>query len=348
MKLTATPLTLHIATCILNYNGLHWLQQFLPTLLLTTYPQHQLVIIDNASTDGSKEWTISHYPQIQWVELAVNAGYAGGYNQGLKQVKADVFVLLNNDVSVTPNWLEPIAEMFVQNPNIAAIQPKILDFKNPNSFEYAGASGGFIDKLGYPFCRGRIFNTLEENKEQYQTPMPIMWATGACFCVRASAYQQAGGLDELFFAHMEEIDFCWRLQRLGYQIWAQPKSTVYHVGGGTLPTGNANKVYLNFRNNLYMLYKNLPISKSIWVLIQRFIWDEAAAFKELCTGNPAYWLAVQKAWWHFITLKKSKLLQVNAPKSWPAQGKYNKSILWQYFIKGRKTFKALNQQGFTK
>jgi GT2 family glycosyltransferase len=334
---------MNVAVCILNFNGAKYLQEFLPTVLATTYKPLQIVVIDNASTDNSYAIVTQHAPNVQWLPLNKNYGYAEGYNQGLAKVTADVFVLLNSDVAVTPNWVEPIIQLMQDQPTIAAVQPKIKSYAQKNSFEYAGAAGGYIDKLGYTFCRGRIFDRVELDNGQYNTASPIMWASGAALFVRSEYYKNAGGLDGLFFAHMEEVDLCWRLQRMNKKIWYEPNSEVYHVGGGTLPAGNERKVFLNFRNNLIMLLKNLPFSALLWVFPLRIALDGVAAWQALLTkGDFKFFKAVAKA--HFAVfgyLFKNKTTKYGFAKAWPNEGLFKRSIVWQYFINKTKEFSQL-------
>ncbi|MDG2060022.1 MAG: glycosyltransferase family 2 protein [Flavobacteriales bacterium] len=265
-----------IAVVILNWNGKHWLEKFLPNVI-----QHsndaEVIIADNNSSDDSIKFLEENYPNIRIIQNDGNYGYAKGYNLSLKQINAEYFVLLNSDIEVTKYWISPIISLMDSDRTISACQPKILDYNNKNKFEYAGASGGFIDNLGYPFCRGRIFDYLEEDKGQYNDTTEIFWATGACLFVRASHFFEINGLDEDFFAHQEEIDLCWRFKNKGYKVFVEPKSKVYHVGGGTLNVDSPYKTHLNFRNNLYMLFKNLPLSSLFKIIPIRLILDGVAA-----------------------------------------------------------------------
>ena len=242
-----------VAVVILNWNGRFFLEKFLPSVYNSSYPNLEFVIGDNASTDDSVVFVQENYPSVKILTNKTNLGFAGGYNAILKRVEADYYVLLNSDVEVTQNWIEPVIDYMESYPDIVAAQPKILAYHEKNKFEHAGAAGGFIDKYGYPFCRGRIFNDVEEDNGQYNTPMEIFWATGAALFIKSTAWKASGGFDDDFFAHMEEIDLCWRLKRMGYRIGYVGESVVYHVGGGTLNTSNPKKSYLNFRNNLVML-----------------------------------------------------------------------------------------------
>ncbi len=294
----------HVAVVILNWNGRKHLESYLPSVLQTQYPHHQIWVIDNASTDDSVSWLQkNHSNAVKQVHLKSNGGYAGGYNQGLKQIEADIYVLLNSDVEVTPNWLEPVVERFVSNPNVAAIQPHILDWRNRDRFEYAGAAGGYIDALGYPFCAGRLFEEIEQNNGQFDAPKSIFWASGACMFIRSAAYWQVGGLDERYFAHMEEIDLSWRLHHAGYTLQQEPKSVVYHLGGGSLAYGNPRKTFLNFRNSLITLQKNLPAAEMPWKVLARLVLDFPAALKFLAHGSLGDFWAVARAHWSFFGMQ---------------------------------------------
>jgi len=328
-----------VAIVILNWNGIHFLQQFLPfTVKYSNYP---IIIADNASSDDSIHFIQQNYPNITIIPLNSNKGFAEGYNLALKQINAQYYILLNSDIEVTPNWIDPIIELMDADQSIAVCQPKILSFHNKQYFEYAGAAGGFIDKLGYPFCRGRIFQHLEPDNNQYNDNIQIFWATGACMFVRADMFHLVNGFDPDFFAHMEEIDFCWRIKKLGYKIMYSANSTVYHVGGGTLPKINPRKTYLNFRNNLTLLLKNLPASSIPKILAIRLVLDIIAAISFLIKGFHKDALAVLKAYISFYSnlthhLKKR---QKNTPR---VNHIYNKSIVWQYYIMKNKTFNKLN------
>ena len=269
-----------IAVVVLNWNGKDWLEKFLPYLVEHS-KEAKLFVADNNSSDNSISFLKNTYPEIHIIQLKSNHGYAKGYNDALKQIKAEYFVLINSDIEVTKDWLNPIINLMDKNHLISACQPKILDYNNKDTFEYAGASGGFIDYLGYPFCRGRIFNKLEKDDGQYNEITEVFWATGACLFVRSSHFNAIGGLDNDFFAHQEEIDLCWRLKNKGYKVMVEPKSIVYHVGGGTLNTGSPFKTYLNFRNNLSMLFKNSSIINLVTILPIRLILDGVAAITML-------------------------------------------------------------------
>lgn len=330
---------------ILNWNGRRWLEQFLPGVLQHS-PEAQVVVADNASTDNSIRFLQDHFPQVRLIQLSENHGFCEGYNLALQQVQANYYVMLNSDVEVTHDWLTPMVALLESNEQIAACQPKIKSFHQRSHFEYAGAAGGFLDAYGYPFCRGRLFDTLEEDKGQYDDTRPVFWATGACLMVRANAYWQAGGLEKAFFAHMEEIDLCWRLQNLGYQIYYQGHSTVYHVGGGTLPKANPRKTFLNFRNGAALLYKNLARKELNQILYTRLVLDGVAAAQFFLKGQ---WKEVDAIWRaHRAFFEMKKYLQEHR-RSHPEQketaqlpGWYPKSVVWQYFVKGKKTYRELD------
>ena len=332
-----------VALVILNWNGKHFLEKFLPSVLASGYENLSIIVADNASSDDSISFLQKNYPSLKIIFNNVNEGFAKGYNTALKQVSADYYILLNSDVEVTQGWIGPIICLMENNKAIAACQPKILSFENKNKFEYAGASGGWIDKLGYPFNRGRIFDFCENDEGQYNNTAEIFWATGAALFVRASIFHQLNGFDEYFFAHQEEIDLCWRMQRAGYKIFVVPDSVVYHVGGGTLPAGNKRKVFLNFRNNLVMLAKNLPFAEKIWKIPFRISLDNLAGWHALIKGDFITFKAIQKAHFYFLTwiLKRKKENQFNKKKLRMLDGTYSGSIVWQYFIKKRKTFSEI-------
>jgi len=269
-----------IAIVVLCWNGKQFLADFLPYVLKTTYPNFDIYVADNASTDDSVVYIENHFADVRLIQLQKNEGFAEGYNKALKQITADYYVLLNQDVEVEPGWIEPVIQLMESDEKIAAAQPKIKAFHNKTLFEYAGAAGGFIDKYGYPFCRGRMFDEIEKDKGQYNQPSEIFWATGACLFVKSELYHNLGGLDKHLFAHMEEIDFCWRAKNAGYKISYCPKSTVFHVGGGSLPQGNPKKTYLNFRNNLIIMVKNLPFWRLLYIIPLRLLLDHIAAYKE--------------------------------------------------------------------
>ncbi len=334
-----------VALVILNWNGNDFLEKFLPSVIQYNSFNSQIIVADNASTDNSIHFLTANYPQIKIIKNTVNGGFAKGYNDALKQVIAEYYVLLNSDVEVTSNWIEPIIKLMDEDISIAACQPKIRSYSKKNYFEYAGAAGGFIDKYGYPFCRGRIFENIEEDKGQYNDTREIFWATGACLFIRSQFFHKAGGFDEDFFAHMEEIDLCWRLKNFGYKIMYSADSTVYHVGGGTLNKTNPNKTFLNFRNNLMLLFKNLPPHNFFLIILIRFKLDGLAGFKFLFSGQFSHFIAVIKAHFSFYasfgkTFKKRKLLKQQIKHYTTAV--YLHSIIADYYLRGKKTFKEID------
>lgn len=335
-----------VAVVILNYNGENFLKKFLPTLLQNTPPETQIVVADNASTDGSIEVVKKNFEQVKVILLNKNYGFAEGYNQALKQVNAKYFVLLNSDVEVTENWLPPLIQL-LEKENIVACQPKVLAFNNKESFEYAGAAGGFIDRFGYPFCRGRIIGNLEIDKGQYDDEIKVFWATGACMAIRAELFHKVDGFDGDFFAHMEEIDLCWRLQKLGYTIAYTSKSVVYHVGGGTLAKSNPFKTYLNFRNGLSMLYKNWPENGLYITIFIRLVLDGIASLGYLTKGQFGDFFAVIKA--HFAFYASIKALKLKRVKLLDSAIKYQnnekisyKTLIYEYFKSTKLNFSGMN------
>lgn len=328
-----------IAIVILNWNGEKLLERFLPSVVNFS-EEATIYVIDNASNDQSVNYLKTNFPTVSIIQNKSNGGYAKGYNEGLKQLKEDLFILLNSDVAVTKNWLLPILETFKNQPDIIAAQPKILDYKNKEYFEYAGAAGGYIDALGYPFCMGRIFNTLEKDENQYDTPSTIFWASGACLAIKKDAFWGVEGFDEDLFAHQEEIDLCWRLQSLGGVIKNIPKSKVYHFGGGTLSDSNPKKTFYNFRNSLLILLKNRKGS-SVWLLILiRLVLDGIAGIKFLLKGKTNHFTAILKAHLSFYKFLPKYLKK---RKRWASSYSYayTTSIVLQYFIKKRDTFQKI-------
>lgn len=336
-----------IAIVILNWNGVDMMRRYLTDVVNYSIVDNAVVYVaDNASTDDSVEMLRSEYPQVKVILLEKNWGFAEGYNKALSQIAAEYYVLLNSDVKVTHHWLQPLVEFMDAHRDVAACQPKLLSIIDTDSFEYAGACGGFIDLYGYPFCRGRVFNTIERDKGQYDTAMPILWATGACMMIRSSDYWNAGGFDGRFFAHNEEIDLCWRLRLLGRKVYCIPDSAVFHLGGGTLPKSNPMKTYLNFRNNLTMLYKNLPDRELRKVMRMRFWLDWLAALQMLVLGRSiGDFKAVIKARMAFKAWKNDfrhdrETIQSTA-KVDAVPERICISILWQYYIKRNKTFRQI-------
>ncbi len=329
-----------VAIVILNWNGKQFLEKFLPSVTTSAYPNKKIIVADNASTDDSVIFLQQQYPQVQIIQNKSNEGFAKGYNTALKQVQADYYVLLNSDVEVTSNWIGPVIELMESDISIAACQPKILAYDNKNKFEYAGASGGWLDKFGYPFMRGRVFDICEMDTGQYDTVQQCFWASGAALFVRAKVYHEMGGLDEFVFAHQEEIDLCWRIQLAGYKVIVQPSSVVYHVGGGTLPRGNSLKTFLNFRNNLIMLSKNSPVGTAFWKIPVRMILDALSAWRGLMSGDGGYFIAIFKAHRDFIGwllwYRKKSVFPVK--KDGKLGGWYNGSVVWAYFVQKKKTF----------
>jgi len=334
------------AVVILNWNGRELLERFLPSVISYTIRQDiEIVVADNCSTDDSVNFLENSYPEITRILLDENYGFAEGYNRALRQVSADYFVLLNSDVEVTPDWLFPLIHHLNNNPEVAAIQPKILAQRNKERFEYAGASGGFIDKYGYPFCRGRIFGVVENDNGQYNNPCEVFWTSGACMIIRAEDYFANGGLDSSFFAHMEEIDLCWRLNARGRKLICMPASVVYHVGGATLNEESPRKTFLNFRNNLLMLYKNLPDGSLKKVLQVRLFLDYLAALHLLMKGKIANAKAVLSAYKEFRKIKDSyneaRIENMKKATRQNISTIYNKSIVVGFYFKGKKLFSKL-------
>ncbi len=324
-----------IAVVILNWNGEKLLEQFLPSIVKYS-PEADIYLADNASTDDSVSYVKAFFPSVKIIKNDSNLGFAGGYNEALKSVDAAIFALVNSDIEVTENWLKPIIETFENEPNTAIIQPKILDYKRKEYFEYAGAAGGFIDKFGYPYCRGRIFDTLEKDNGQYNDNCEIFWASGACFFIRSSVYKELKGFDADFFAHQEEIDLCWRAINNGHTIKYNSQSVVYHVGGATLQQGNPMKTFLNFRNSLLMLTKNLLRKNMYWILFCRLVLDGIAGIQFLFQGKFKHLLAIIKAHFAFYSLftvhfkKRGKFQTANYYGT--------KSIVFQYYLKAGKVF----------
>lgn len=319
-----------IAVVILNWNGILLLEKFLPSLLKYS-AEATIYVADNASTDDSISFVKAFFPAVQIVKNDSNLGFADGYNQALKYIDAEIYALVNSDIEVTENWLQPIIKMFESEPNTAIIQPKILDFKRKEYFEYAGAAGGFIDQYGYPYCRGRIFDALEKDIGQYDDHCQIFWASGACFFIRSQVYKDLNGFDGEFFAHQEEIDLCWRAFNKGNKIKYNSESVVYHIGGATLQQGNPKKTFLNFRNSLLMLTKNLPKEQLYKILLGRMLLDGIAGIQFLVQGKPKHFFAVLKAHWSFYGLFMAYYKKRN---KFQHTEYYNvKSIVYLYFIR---------------
>lgn len=330
-----------IAVVILNWNGRKMLERFLPSVTQHTTGEAEVIIADNGSTDDSIAFLKEHYPSLRLILMDKNYGFAEGYNKALSQIEADYYVLLNDDVEVTPGWTEKVVQLMESDPQIAIAQPKLMMYDQRDTFEYAGGAGGFIDSYGYPFCRGRLFSTLEQDHGQYDDPREIFWASGAAMYVKAAVWKEMGGLDGDFFAHMEEIDFCWRCKNQGYKVVYCPDAVVFHVGGGTLPKSSPFKTQLNFRNNLSMLYKNLPDNRHGRVLALRFILDWVAALSFLLKGNVGEFRAVFKAHKQYRAWKpslKAKRARLNPHE---VSCVYDGKILIDYHFRGKKHFSQL-------
>lgn len=334
------------AVVILNWNGLSFLKMFLGNVVSKSAGDETVIYVaDNGSTDGSCEWIVQNHKDVRIIRLDKNHGFAGGYNLALSGIDARYFVLLNTDIEVTDGWLLPLIEYMDDNPDVASCQPKILSWKNRDSFEYAGAAGGFIDKFGYPLCRGRILSHVEKDAGQYDSLIDIFWSSGACMAVRSELWKKCGGFDADFFAHMEEIDLCWRFHRLGYRVSFIPESSVYHVGGGALPYNSPFKTYLNFRNSIFLLYKNLPDKNFSSRMFFRKILDGIAALFFLFKGDPKSFSAVWKAHKDARRCKgqlreKRETIKTTGNNE-PSKFIVNKSIVFEFYIKGHKTFTSL-------
>ncbi|RCH55889.1 glycosyltransferase family 2 protein [Mucilaginibacter hurinus] len=340
-----------VAVVILNWNGIKHLQQFLPSVLTSTWKNLEIILGDNGSTDGSVEYVRSLYPSVTIIQNDANYGFTGGYNRVLSQVEADYFVLLNSDIEVQPGWIEPVISLMEGDNLIAAAAPKVKSYQHRDKFEHAGAAGGFIDSFGYPFCRGRMFYEIEDDHGQYEQSGEIFWATGAALFIRKRCWDEAGGFDERFFAHMEEIDLCWRLKNIGYKIMYCAQSTVYHVGGGTLNTENPFKTYLNFRNNLLLLKKNLPFGRSVFVIGARYCLDLVALLRFLSEGKRKDAWAVSKAHQNFArnVFKREKNTRFVNKGSWQTSaltGMYKGSIVAEFFVKKKRKFSDLTDKCF--
>lgn len=333
-----------VAIVILNFNGKHLLQRFLPSVFAATYPNKTIWIIDNFSTDESVNFLRAGYPEVKIVLNKENFGFAEGYNQGLLQINATYFILLNNDVEVTPGFIEPVINLMEADTTIAFAQPKLLNIKQPDTFEYAGAAGGTIDGIGYPFCRGRILESIEKDEGQFNDDAPVFWATGACMFSRASAYKELSGLYAFFYMQNEDIDLCWRAQNRGYKIVACGQSVVYHIGGGSLAWKNSRKIFYTFRNNLVMITRNMPVARLVWVIPLRMVTDALAALRYLIYGKWSAGFAVIKgifAYWKWL------LFDTTAFK-WPRKrgllnlhGVFRGTIVWQYFVNGKKKYQNI-------
>lgn len=334
------------AVVILNWNGIGWLKKFLETTMRFSGSNDTMVYLaDNGSTDGSMEWAAQKNGPIGLIQLNANHGFAGGYNLALSRIAAKYFVLLNSDAEVTEGWLRPLTDFMDNNPDVAACQPKIKSYNNKDYFEYAGAAGGYIDKFGYTFCRGRIFEKVEKDAGQYDNTADIFWASGACMMVRSDAWKKCGGFDDDFFAHMEEVDLCWRFHLAGYRVACVPESVIYHAGGGTLPYDTERKTYLNFRNNLFLLYKNLPESKLKKIILLRKILDGIAATMFLLKGHPESFIAVRKAHKDFdksiisLRTKRETVKRLTLPET--GNHLLNISIVSRFYLRGQRIYSSL-------
>lgn len=333
-----------VAIVILNWNGQKFLEQFLPSVFNSLYQNLEIIVGDNDSTDESLNFLKNNYPKVKVIRNEKNFGFAEGYNKVLKQVEADYFVLLNSDVEVTPNWVQPVIDLMENDENIAIAQPKIKSYYKKTHFEYAGAAGCFIDYLAYPFCRGRIFDTVEEDLGQYDDDREIFWAAGCALFIKSKIWKRINGLDETFFAHMEEIDLCWRAKNLGYKVMYCGSSTIYHVGGGTLNAESPFKTYLNFRNNHYLIKKNLPPSKANFLIPLRFCLDFLALLKFIVDGKWRNAMAISRAHRHVVKALLMKRIKYNKDVSQNPNlaGIYTSSIVWHYFANSKKKFSDLN------
>ena len=336
------------AIVVLNWNGIGFLRKFLGTLVRNSSSGGTVIYVaDNGSMDGSAEWIEGNFGAVKVIRLNENFGFAGGYNKALEQIDAKYYVLINSDIEVTENWLEPLTGFMEKNPDAASCQPKILSYNKKDHFEYAGAAGGFIDKYGYPFCRGRVFDITEADKGQYETEADIFWSSGACMIVRSEAWKKCGGFDADFFAHMEEIDLCWRFHRTGYRVCYIPGSIVYHVGGGSLPYDSPFKTYLNFRNSLFLLFKNLPDKGLHSILFRRKLLDGIAAMMFLLKGNFRSFRSVWRAHMDYYKSNNNLKLKRSEAKGTGKEiipGILNKSIVFEFYVRGNKTFDILTRK----
>jgi len=347
-KVEAKP---SVAVVILNHNGKQYLQRFLPSVLASTYPNFRTVVADNGSTDGSLDFLHSAFPSVETLDLVDNHGYAAGYNLANTQVTADYLILLNSDVEVTPGWIEPMIDLMERDKSVAACQPKLKDHQHKELFEYAGGAGGWIDNLGYPFCRGRLFSVCEVDKGQYDSTQEIFWASGAALIIRSRLFEAIGGFDEEYFAHNEEIDLCWRLKRAGYKIMSRPRSVVYHLGGGTLPYDTPYKTYLNFRNTLFNLIKNEASPRLWWLLPLRTLMDGLAIMLFLAQGKFSQIGAIFRAhlwiWPNFFYLMRKRresaeqIARTSIADKPNYTGRYPGSIVWQFYARGKRSFRDL-------
>jgi GT2 family glycosyltransferase len=337
-----------VAVVILNWNGKKYLHDFLPSVMASTYPNMEVVVGDNASSDGSVQFLQENYPNITILQNDQNYGFTGGYNRILSRVEADYYVLLNSDIEVVPNWIEPVISLMESDDLIAAAAPKIKSFQQKTHFEHAGAAGGFIDKFGYPFCEGRIFFEIEEDNGQYEVSKEVFWASGAALFIKKKNWDECLGFDERFFAHMEEIDLCWRLKNMGYKVMYCAESEVFHVGGGTLNTESPFKTYLNFRNNLVLLKKNLPFSRAIIIIPIRFIFDLTALLRFITEGKYKNAWAISRAHQNFVRrLFTKNITSVKSRhRNYNLKGMYTRSIVLDFFLRKKTHFIDLDPKDF--
>lgn len=337
-----------LAVALLCYNNHDLLEKFLPGVIETTKQNSDvsIYVIDNASTDGTSDYLKTYGNQIEVIKIEINKGFTNGYKLGLAQIDAEYFCLLSSDVEVSQNWVEPVIELFETNSKVAVVQPKIKSWHRRDEFEYAGACGGYMDYQGYPFCRGRIFYEVEKDHGQYDTTEEVFWASGACFFIRAELYNNSDGLDDDFYAHMEEIDLCWRIKNQGYKVMVCPAAEVYHVGGAVISYGSPQKVFRNHRNNLIMMMKNLPSSSVFWLILLRLVMDGLAFVNMIARGQIRSSLSIITAHWSFFYslprwIKKRRQIQSKI-QNHSTTGMYSKSIVFQYFAKGKKRFSELD------
>jgi hypothetical protein len=334
-----------VGVVVISYNGKELLKKFLPKIIDTQYNDFEVYIIDNASTDGTREYVESSYPQVRVIRIPVNKGFTNGYVEGLAQISNEYYVLVSSDIEVSENWIHPVIELMESDLSIAACQPKIKSYDNKSMFEYSGSAGGFVDYLGYPFCRGRMFFSMEEDNGQYDDIREVFWASGGCLFIRSELYNKVGGLDNDFYAHMEEIDLCWRLKNMGYKIMVCPSSIVYHVGGHIIAYGSPGKIYRNFRNSLITNLKNMTLKELVWKIPLRMMLDNVYQIKSLLSGNFVEFLTISKAHLHFVIYLPKWIRKRNEVKKMinnrNTNGIYPKSIVWEYFINKKEKFSNL-------